>query len=170
MRNLKVVDVTPLSIGQKMHNGEMQFIIPRNTQIPCEKVVYTANAEDNQEYIETIIRQGELPMADDNYRLGSFSMPLASRAKAGHVKIEDTFKVDENGILSVTSKECVKDGAWKTIQVQTDKCRLTEEDLNRHKLEARKWAKMDNDYEKQKIICNECQSLKFMCDEKLRDC
>lgn len=104
-KDLLLVDVIPLSLGIETTGGLMATIIPRNSAIPCEKSSMFSTIEDNQSTVLVQVYEGERQFTKDNHRLGTFELTGIPKAIRGVPKIEVTFKMDANGILSVTAFE-----------------------------------------------------------------
>lgn len=129
----------------------MEVMIPRNTPIPYTKTEKFANQVDNQQSIKTEIYEGERPMAEDNHLLGTFEMKVLFPGKAGSCCFEDTFSVDEDGILTVMSREKKTSGGnqnWTMKQIESNKGRLDEETVDRLVMEAKKMEKQDIEHKK----------------------
>ncbi|MDR7587062.1 MAG: molecular chaperone DnaK, partial [Armatimonadota bacterium] len=105
VREVVLLDVTPLSLGVETLGGVMTVLIPRNTTIPTRKSEIFTTAADGQTQVEIHVLQGERPMARDNRTLGRFILDGIPPAPRGVPKIEVTFDIDANGILSVTAKD-----------------------------------------------------------------
>jgi molecular chaperone DnaK len=103
--DIQLLDVTPLTLGIKTLGGVLTPMITRNTTIPNKKTEVYTTAADNQPSVEVEVFQGERPMADDNKKIGSFHLDGITPAPARVPKIEVTFEIDANGILSVTAKD-----------------------------------------------------------------
>ena len=105
VKDLLLLDVTPLSLGLETLGGVMTTLIPRNTTIPSRKTEVFSTAEDNQTAVDIHVLQGERPMATDNKTLGTFRLDGLPPAPRGLPQIEVTFDIDANGILHVTAKD-----------------------------------------------------------------
>ncbi|MDR7580951.1 MAG: molecular chaperone DnaK, partial [Armatimonadota bacterium] len=105
VRDVVLLDVTPLSLGIETLGGVMTVLIPRNTTIPTRKSETFTTAEDGQTQVEIHVLQGERPMARDNRTLGRFILDGIPPAPRGVPKIEVTFDIDANGILAVSAKD-----------------------------------------------------------------
>ena len=103
--DIQLLDVTPLTLGIKTLGGVLTPMITRNTTIPSRKSETYTTAADNQPSVEVEVYQGERPMADDNKKIGSFHLDGITPAPARVPKIEVTFEIDANGVLSVTAKD-----------------------------------------------------------------
>jgi molecular chaperone DnaK len=105
VKDVLLLDVTPLSLGLETLGGVMTALIPRNTTIPTRKTEVFSTAEDSQTAVDIHILQGERPMAADNKTLGNFRLDGLPPAPRGLPQIEVTFDIDANGILHVTAKD-----------------------------------------------------------------
>lgn len=105
VKDLLLLDVTPLSLGVETRGGIMTALIPRNTTIPTQKSEVFSTATDSQPQVEINVLQGERPMARDNKSLGKFVLDGIPPAPQGVPKIRVTFDIDANGILTVTAKD-----------------------------------------------------------------
>src|SRR5690606_34611153 len=104
VKDVLLLDVTPLSLGIETLGGVMATLIPRNTTIPTKKAEVFSTAADNQTSVEIHVLQGERPMAIDNKTIGKFQLTGIPPAPRGVPQIEVTFDIDANGILHVTAK------------------------------------------------------------------
>jgi molecular chaperone DnaK len=105
VKDVLLLDVTPLSLGLETLGGVMTPLIPRNTTIPTRKTEVFSTAEDSQTAVDVHVLQGERPMAKDNKTLGMFRLDGIPSAPRGMPQIEVTFDIDANGILDVTAKD-----------------------------------------------------------------
>ena len=105
VKDVLLLDVTPLSLGIETEGGVNTKLIPRNTTIPTAKTQVFTTASDNQTSVEIIVLQGERPMARDNRILGTFTLDGIPPAPRGMPQIEVTFDIDANGILNVSAKD-----------------------------------------------------------------
>lgn len=109
LRQMVLLDVTPLSLGIETFGGLMNVLIPRNSTIPCKAGEMFTNAADGQKAMKVRILQGEREMARDNWELGSFEV-LFSPAPKGQARVGVQFKIDENGILEVLARDVTTGG------------------------------------------------------------
>lgn len=105
VKDVVLLDVTPLTLGIETLGGVLTPLIPRNTTIPTTKSQIFSTAEDNQPAVDIVVYQGERPMAHDNKLLGHFQLSGIRPAKRGQPRIEVTFNIDVNGIVKVTAKD-----------------------------------------------------------------
>ncbi len=141
VRDLLLLDVTPLSLGVETLGGVSDVVIPRNTTIPTRKAKVYSTADDNQTQVEIHVLQGERPMARDNRTLGRFHLVGIPPAPRGIPQIEVTFDIDANGILHVSAKD-LGTGKEQRIQI-TSSSGLTEAEIQRMVSEAEQHAAED---------------------------
>ncbi len=141
VKDILLLDVTPLSLGVETLGGVMTVIIPRNTTIPVRKTEIFTTAEDYQTAVDIHVLQGERPMAKDNISLGRFRLEGIPPAPRGVPQIEVTFDIDADGILHVTARDKATGKEQKvTIHATTN---LSEEDIQRMIREAQEHAEED---------------------------
>ena len=146
--DLLLLDVTPLSLGVETLGGLMTKLISRNTTIPVKKSEIFSTAIDNQESVEIHVLQGEREVSDGNKSLGNFKLRGLPQAPRGVPKIDVTFDINVDGILSVTAKE-LESGKEQTVTIQ-DTSNLSESEINRMVEEAKQ--NMQTDGEKASSI------------------
>jgi molecular chaperone DnaK len=129
VKDILLLDVTPLSLAIETLGGVATVLIPRNTTIPTRKSETFSTAADNQSSVEVHVTQGERPMAKDNKTLGKFQLTGIPPAPRGVPQIEVTFDIDANGILNVAAKDKAT-GAEKTIRIEASSG-LTDADIKR---------------------------------------
>lgn len=134
-------DVTPLTLGIETLGGIFTKMIDRNSPIPIKKTQIFTTAADNQTSVEIHILQGERPLAKDNVSLGRFMLDGIPPAPRGVPKIEVTYEIDENGILHVTAKDLATNKSQNITVTQA--VRLSEEEVERMKKEAERFAEED---------------------------
>ena len=141
VRDILLLDVTPLSLGVETKGAIFTRVIDRNTTIPCEKAKIFTTADDYQTSVDINILQGERPLAKDNHSLGRFTLSGIPPAPMGIPQIEVTFKIDANGIMHVTAKDLATNkDASITISGSVT---LKDEEIEKMKKEAEKFAKED---------------------------
>jgi heat shock protein 1/8 len=140
--DLVLLDVTPLSLGIELEGKVMSILIPRNTAIPCVKSREYTTVEDYQTEIDIVVYEGERPQTSANNKLGEFKISGVQRAKRGEPKVEVTFSLDANGILSVTAMDKVT-GAQAKADIKADRGRLTDTDIERMIADAEKYREED---------------------------
>jgi molecular chaperone DnaK len=139
--DIQLLDVTPLTLGIKTYGGVLTPMITRNTTIPTRKSETFTTATDNQSSVEVEVYQGERPMADDNKKIGSFHLDGITPAPARVPKIEVTFEIDANGVLSVTAKDL---GTQKQQSIRIEgSSGMTKEEVERMKRDAEAHADED---------------------------
>ncbi len=132
--DIQLLDVTPLTLGIKTLGGVLTPMITRNTTIPTRKSETYTTAADNQPSVEVEVFQGERPMADDNKKIGSFHLDGIAPSPARVPKIEVTFEIDANGVLSVVAKDL---GTQKTQSIRIEgSSGMTKEEVERMKRDA----------------------------------
>lgn len=143
--DLLLLDVTPLSLGIELEGRVMSTLIKRNTAIPCKKTRTYTTVDDWQTSIDVVVFEGERPCVDANNKLGSFVIHGVERARAGEAKVDVTFALDSNGILSVSAKDKVT-GAEATATIKAEKGRLTEEEVDRMIADAERYRALDEEF------------------------
>jgi molecular chaperone DnaK len=141
VKDVLLLDVTPLSLGIETLGGVMTTLIPRNTRIPTKKGEMFSTAADNQSDVEVHVLQGERPLARDNRTLGKFHLGGLPPAPRGQPKVEVTFDVDANGIVNVSAKDQAT-GKEQTITI-TSSSGLSKDEVDRLLKEAQAHADAD---------------------------
>lgn len=167
VKDLLLLDVTPLSLGIETMGGVATKLIERNTTIPTKKSEVFSTAEDNQTQVEIVVFQGERPMARDNKILGNFSLVGIPPAPRGVPKIEVIFDIDANGILHVTAKD-TGTGKKQDIRI-TSSGGLTEDEIKDMVKEAE--ANADSDKARKDLIesRNKLDSLVWTTEKTLNE-
>src|SRR5499425_2847608 len=167
VKDLLLLDVTPLSLGIETLGGVMTTLIARNTTIPTRKGERFTTASDNQPSVEVHVLQGERPMARDNRTLGRFHLDGIPPAPRGVPQIEVTFDIDANGILNVSAKDKATN-KQQNITI-TASSGLTKDEIDRMKKEAEAHAAEDAKNREAIEAKNQCDSLVYTTERTLRD-
>lgn len=167
VKEILLVDVTPLSLGVETYGGVMTVLIPRNTPIPYRKCEVFTTAADYQTEVEIHVLQGERPLAKDNKSLGKFYLTGIPPAPRGVPKIEVCFDIDADGILHVTAKD-LGTGKEQSIRVQPSSG-LTQEEIERMIKEAE--AHAEEDRKKKELIetRNQLDQLVYNLEKTLKE-
>ncbi len=167
VKDVLLLDVTPLSLGIETLGGVMTKLIESNTTIPTKKSEVFSTAADNQPSVEIHILQGERPMARDNKTIGRFHLDSIPPAPRGVPQIEVTFDIDANGILNVSAKDKAT-GKEQSIRIEASSG-LSEAEIKRMKDEAAANAAADQQ-EKEKIdTVNKADSMIFQTEKQLKE-
>lgn len=167
VKDVLLLDVTPLSLGIETMGNVMTKLIDANTTIPTKKSETFSTAADNQPSVQIVVLQGERPMARDNKQIGVFNLDGILPARRGEPQIEVTFDIDANGILSVSAKD-KKTGKEQSIRIEASSG-LTDAEIQRMKDEAAANAEADKK-EKEKIDkLNQADSVIFQTENQLKD-
>ncbi len=163
MKDITLLDVTPLTLGIETLGGIRTPLIPRNTTIPTEKSQIFSTAADNQPAVEIHVLQGEREMAKDNKTLGKFVLDGIPPAPRGIPQIEVTFKIDANGILHVSAKDKAT-GKEQSITIKAS-TQMDEDEIEKMVQEAAKHAKEDKEKKERVQVRNEADSLIFQVEK-----
>lgn len=167
VKDVLLLDVTPLSLGIETLGGVMTRLIESNTTIPTRKSETFSTASDNQPSVEIHILQGERPMASGNKSLGRFHLDGIPPAQRGIPQIEVTFDIDANGILHVSAKD---KGTGKSQQIRIEASSgLTEAEIKRMKEEAEANADADRKAKEEIEKINQADSLIFQTERQLKE-
>lgn len=167
VKNIVLLDVTPLTLGVETQGGIFDKLIPRNTTIPTKKSNVYTTAVDNQPEVEIHILQGERPMARDNKSLGRFHLSGIPAAPARTPQIEVTFDIDANGILSVKAED---KGTGKSQSITiTGSGNLNRDEIDRMMREAELNAEADRQSQERVELKNKSESLIYSVEKTIRD-
>ncbi|WP_277587171.1 molecular chaperone DnaK [Psychrobacillus antarcticus] len=167
VKDIVLLDVTPLSLGIETMGGVFTKLIERNTTIPTSKSQTFSTAADNQPAVDIHVLQGERPMSADNKTLGRFQLSDIPPAQRGVPQIEVTFDIDKNGIVNVKAKD-VGTGKEQNITIQSGSS-LTDEEIERMVQEAEANAEVDKVRKEEAEVKNEADQLVFMTEKTLKD-
>ena len=167
VKDLLLLDVTPLSLGIETLGGVCTRIIERNTTIPVKKSQIFSTAVDNQPSVEIHVLQGERELASGNTTLGRFSLDGIMPARRGVPQIEVTFDIDANGIVNVTAKDM---GTGKEQHVTiTSSTNMSKEDIDRAVKDAEKFAEEDKKVKEAVDTKNEAEALLYQSEKTLEE-
>jgi molecular chaperone DnaK len=167
VKDIVLLDVTPLTLGIETLGGVMTPLVPRNTTIPVSKSQVFSTAENNQTAVDIQVLQGERPMARDNKSLGMFRLEGIAPAMRGIPQIEVTFDIDANGIVNVSAKDKATNKEQKiTI---TNSSNLSEQDIDKMVKEAEANAAEDKKKKEEAEVKNNATSLIGSADRVMKD-
>ncbi len=167
VKDIVLLDVTPLTLGIETLGGVMTPLVQRNTTIPVSKSQVFSTAENNQTAVDIHVLQGERPMARDNKSLGMFKLDGIAPAMRGIPQIEVTFDIDANGIVNVSAKDKATNKEQKiTI---TNSSNLSEQDIDKMVKEAEANAQEDKKKKEEAEIKNNASSLISSADRVVKD-
>jgi len=167
VRDILLLDATPLSLGIETLGNVMTVMIPKNTTIPTAHTEIFSTASDNQTSVDVHVLQGERPMASDNKSLGRFILDGIPPAPRGVPQIEVTFDIDANGILSVTALDKAS-GKKQSIKIEGS-ANLTKEEIERMKKEAEIHQEEDRKKKELIEIRNNAESVIYQAEKFLKD-
>ena len=167
VKDIVLLDVTPLSLGIETMGGVFTKLIDRNTTIPTSKSQVFSTAADNQPAVDVHVLQGERQMAADNKTLGRFQLTDIPPAPRGIPQIEVTFDIDKNGIVNVSAKD-LGTGKEQTITIKSSSG-LTDEEIDRMVKDAEANAEADKKRREEADLRNEVDQLVFQTDKVLAD-
>ncbi len=165
VKDVLLLDVTPLSLGIETLGGVFTKLIERNTTIPAKKSQIFSTAADFQTSVDIKVYQGERAMASDNVLLGTFTLDGIPPAKRGVPKVEVTFDIDANGILNVSAKDLATNKEQK-IRV-TAPLKMNEDDIKKKMDEAKKYEEEDKKRRELAETKNEAESLVYAVSDTL---
>jgi molecular chaperone DnaK len=165
VKDLLLLDVTPLSLGIETLGGVMTALIQRNTTIPTRKSETFSTAADSQTSVEVHVLQGERPMARDNRTLGKFHLVGIPPAPRGVPQVEVTFDIDANGILNVSAQDKAT-GKQQNITI-TSSSGLTKDEIDRMMKEAESNAAEDAKHKQEIEVRNQTDSLVYSTERSL---
>ena len=167
VKDLLLLDVTPLSLGIETLGGVTTKLIERNTTIPTKKSQTFTTAEDGQTAVDIHVLQGEREMARDNTTLGRFQLTGIASAPRGIPQIEVTFDIDANGIVNVTAKD-LGSGKEQNITI-TSSTNMSDEEIDAKVKEAEEFAEEDKKKKEDIEIVNNAQSVIYQTEKSLKD-
>jgi molecular chaperone DnaK len=167
MKDVLLLDVTPLSLGIETLGGVNTKLIERNTTIPTKKSQIFSTAADNQTAVTIRVLQGERSMADGNVELGRFDLVGIPAAARGIPQIEVTFDIDANGIVHVSAKD-LGTGKEQSIRITAPK-KLSKEEIEKMVKDAEKFASEDIKRKEEVELINQADSLAYTTEKSLKD-
>jgi molecular chaperone DnaK len=167
LKDILLLDVTPLSMGLETIGGVMKKLIPRNTTIPVRRSDIFSTSENNQNSVEINIVQGERDMATDNKSLGRFKLYGIPPAPRGIPQVQVSFDIDANGILQVTALDRTT-GREQSITIQ-DASTLSESEVNRMIQDAQKYADVDRERKERVEKRTRAEALMLQAERQLRE-
>lgn len=167
VKDVLLLDVTPLSLGLETLGGVATPLIEKNTTIPVKKSQIFSTAQDNQNAVTIHVLQGERPMASDNKTLGRFDLTGIPPAPRGVPQIEVTFDIDANGIVHVSAKD-KGTGKEQSIKI-TASTNLSKEEIEKMKREAEENAEADKKKREEIELVNQADALVFQFDQMTKD-
>jgi molecular chaperone DnaK len=167
VKDVLLLDVTPLTLAIETAGGVATPMIPRNTTIPTRKAQIFSTYSDNQPGVEIVVIQGERSMSRDNKQLGTFKLDGIPPAPRGVPQIEVTFDIDVNGILNVSAKDL---GTSKEQKISiTGSSGLSKEEIERMQREGEAHAEEDRKARENAEVRNNADNLAYQCEKQLKD-
>jgi len=167
VKDVLLLDVTPLTLGIETMGGVMTKMIERNTTIPTKMTNVFSTADDNQSAVTIRVLQGERQMSNDNTELGKFDLVGIPPAPRGVPQIEVTFDIDVNGIVHVSAKDKAT-GKEQSIRITSPK-KLSEQEIQKMVREAEKFGEEDRKLKEEAEAVNQANSLVYSTEKALRD-
>ena len=167
VKDLLLLDVTPLSLGIETMGGVMTKLIERNTTIPVKKSQIFTTAADNQTSVEVHVLQGEREMAQYNKTLGRFNLDGIAPARRGVPQIEVTFDIDANGIVNVSAKD-LGTGKEQHITI-TSSSNMSKEDIEKAVKEAEQYAAQDKKLKEEVEVRNQADQMVYQSEKTLSE-
>lgn len=167
VKDVLLLDVTPLSLGIETMGGVMTKLIDANTTIPTKKTEVFSTASDNQPSVQINVLQGERPMANQNKQIGMFNLDGIPAAPRGVPQIEVTFDIDANGILKVSAKDKAT-GKEQSIRIEASSG-LSDEEIKRMKAEAEANADADKKAKERIDKINQADAMIFQTEKQLKE-